>query len=64
MTTEMAKCEKCDGCGKVADTPDEEPWTFWLELPLQNSVAVVMGLVRPKLCSDCKGTGVKEVLNG
>jgi hypothetical protein len=52
------KCSKCMGCGQVADTEDEEPWTVWLELPLQSSLAVLAGIVRPKQCPVCKGSGI------
>lgn len=48
-------CAKCEGCGQVADTEDEEPWSRWMELPLKNSVVVVMGLVKPKPCPECSG---------
>ena len=54
---ENEKCPKCDGCGKVANTDDQEPWTFWANLPLKSAAAVVMGLVRPTECPKCKGTG-------
>ena len=47
------KCPKCGGCGQVADTEDEEPWTTWLALPLGSAQAVVMGLVKPKPCPKC-----------
>lgn len=53
-------CQKCGGCGKVADTEDEEPWTAWTELPLQSSIAVLMGLVKPKPCPVCSQTPDKE----
>ena len=56
MTTET-KCQKCDGCGQVADTDDEEPWTVWLDLPLKSSLAVLMGIVKPKTCPKCGGSG-------
>ncbi len=49
------RCRKCDGCGQVADTEDEEPWTQWTSLPLEASAAVLMGLVRPKPCPACQG---------
>jgi hypothetical protein len=57
------KCIKCDGCGKVADSEDEEPWTVWANLPLQSSVAVVMGWVKPKTCPKCGGSGRAKVEN-
>jgi hypothetical protein len=47
-------CPKCDGCGQVADTDDQEPWTAWTSLPLQSSAAVLMGLVKPIPCPVCR----------
>ena len=58
--SEMRKCGKCDGCGKVADTDDQEPWTAWLNLPLGSSAAVVMGLVKPIPCPTCEGSGMVQ----
>lgn len=46
-------CPKCEGCGQVADTDDQEPWTFWLKLPLESAAAVLMGLVNPIPCPVC-----------
>lgn len=59
MVINTTKCLKCDGCGKVADTNDEEPWTVWMNLPLNSAMAVVLGLVKPKTCPMCQGTGKK-----
>jgi hypothetical protein len=53
----VSKCQKCDGCGQVADTEDQEPWTFWMDLPLKSAAAVLIGLVKPKICPKCSGTG-------
>lgn len=53
MTTDV--CQKCEGCEQVADTEEQEPWTAWLDIPLKSSMAVVMGLVRPIPCPECKG---------
>lgn len=50
------KCSKCEGCGQVT-TESEEPWSHWLALPLESSAAVLMGLVRPKPCPVCGGSG-------
>ncbi len=50
------KCLKCDGCGKVADTEEQEPWTAWTSIPLQSSMAVLMGLVKPITCPKCDGS--------
>jgi hypothetical protein len=54
----MQKCAKCEGCGKVADTEDQEPWTVWMNLPLRSSLAVLLGLVRPIPCAHCGGEGL------
>lgn len=51
-------CPRCAGCGKLADTDDREPWKYWLEMPLQNAVAVVMGIVKPIDCDRCNGLGI------
>lgn len=51
------KCRKCDGCGKVADSDDQEPWTVWTSLPLSSAAAVLAGLVKPIICPRCRGTG-------
>jgi|GEM_PF-5683354 len=51
------KCPKCNGCGKVADTEDQEPWTVWAALSLQSAAAVLAGIVRPRPCPLCGGTG-------
>ena len=51
------KCEKCDGCGKIASSEDQEPWTDWESLPPGSDLAVRMGLVKPIVCPKCGGTG-------
>lgn len=53
----MSECARCDGCGRVADSEHEEPWTAWMSLPLRSSLAVLTGMVRPKPCPECGGTG-------
>ena len=52
------KCRKCDGCGQVANTNRQEPWTAWTELPVRS--AALAGLVRPIPCPECGGTGEAE----
>lgn len=57
FTTETGKCPKCEGCGKIANTKDQEPWTVWLDMPVGSATAVIMGLVRPLECPACHGSG-------
>jgi ribosomal protein S27E len=52
------ECMRCEGCGQIANDDDGTPWTVWLQLPLESSVAVLSGLVKPIKCPDCQGTGV------
>lgn len=51
------KCDKCDGCGQIADSEDHEPWTAWANLPPGSDIAVKMGLVKPITCPKCGGGG-------
>jgi len=53
-------CTRCEGCGKIADSPDGEPWIRWLVLPVQSATAVLLGLVNPIPCPACHGTGKRE----
>lgn len=55
--TEKKKCDKCDGCGAIANDENGTPWKFWEQLPQQSKVAVVFGIVRPIVCPDCLGDG-------
>lgn len=48
-------CARSDGCGQVANSDDQEPWTVWLDLPLRSAAAVLLGLVRPIPCPECHG---------
>ena len=50
-------CQRCDGCGQLANSDEREPWSVWLALPLQSAVAVTMGLVKPEPCDECGGSG-------
>lgn len=50
-------CDRCDGCGFIANTDEGEPWTTWLELPASSAIAVDYGIVRALRCPACKGTG-------
>ena len=58
------KCERCDGCGKIADDCVGEPWTFWASLSPESSVAIRLGLVHPIPCPVCGGTGKAEGSEG
>lgn len=63
MTTaapEPMACWKCNGCGQIANTDRQEPWTAWEQLPVRSAMAVVLGLVRPVLCPVCDGTGAAQ----
>jgi hypothetical protein len=51
MTDEA--CLKCRGCGLIANSKDREPWLDWTSLPLQSSLAVLLGIVRPVPCPEC-----------
>lgn len=59
-----AACRRCDGCGRVADTADAEPWTAWLSLPPGADLAVRLGLVKPRPCPACSGTGKATSVTG
>jgi hypothetical protein len=51
---EPKKCMRCDGCGKIADSDEGEPWTAWEDLPPGSDIAVKMGIVKPIPCPDCE----------
>lgn len=50
-------CQRCAGCGQIANDSDGTPWSAWLNLPLDSAVAVVAGIVRPLPCPTCNGAG-------
>jgi len=52
-------CPRCRGCGKLANTEQQEPWIYWLELPIESQLAIALG-VKPETCKKCKGTGTIE----
>jgi DnaJ-class molecular chaperone len=52
-----SKCNECNGCGFLADSDDQEPWSAWQQMPLQSAIAVLGGVVKPKVCEKCKGMG-------
>lgn len=56
------KCPRCYGCGQLADSDDQEPWSVWMDLPFRSSAAVIMGLVNPIPCPKCGGTGRRAEL--
>jgi hypothetical protein len=58
------QCGRCVGCGQIANDTDGTPWIYWMGLPIQNSQAVIVGLVKPLPCPKCGGTGGEPVLNG
>lgn len=58
----MKACSACAGCGKVANDEDHTPWKYWAEMPLQSSVAVLMGLVKPETCLNCGGSGTASIM--
>lgn len=48
-------CPTCEGCGQIANTPEGEPWSVWMNLPLKSALAVTLGFVHPVMCPDCGG---------
>ena len=60
MNKQDSKCRRCDGCGKIANSDDGEPWTAWAELPPGSDLAVRAGIVKPIPCPSCKGTGLTK----
>lgn len=57
---EMKQCPKCEGCGKVANTREAEPWHRWESLPPGSDLAVRLGIICPIPCPKCNGTGKIE----
>lgn len=60
-TAPVIPCGRCNGCGRIADAPTGEPWTFWEELPEPSKLAIRLGIVRPIACPECDGAGVMTV---
>ncbi len=58
------KCDRCDGCGKIASDDEGSPWSAWLALPPGSDLAVRLGVVRPIDCPDCGGAGQPDVPRG
>lgn len=50
---DIKECQRCGGCGQIANSEDGEPWTAWTSLPPGSDVAVMLGLVRPIPCPEC-----------
>lgn len=55
------KCQRCRGCGKIADSEDGEPWE---NIPAPSNIAVTLGMVKPIPCPDCGGSGKVENKSG
>ena len=56
------RCERCDGCDKIANDEDGTPWTTWENIPENSRAAVIIGIIGPEPCPDCGGTGKREEL--
>lgn len=54
------KCERCNGCGRIANDEDGTPWSAWESLPPGSDLAVRLGQVLPLKCPKCKGKGKKD----
>jgi hypothetical protein len=52
---EGIKCQRCDGCGLLADDDEKSPWKYWEELEPPANIAVTMGMVKPVICEKCEG---------
>lgn len=59
--SEERKCDQCDGCGKIANSDDGEPWSDWEAMPEASKLAIRLGIVRPIECPGCRGTGKEQV---
>jgi len=61
----MAKCETCDGCGKLVKTGDDEQMSLSEFRKQPYEVVWFIALVnKPYDCPDCKGTGEQEASDG
>jgi hypothetical protein len=61
---DQTKCQRCCGCGQIADSESGEPWSDWINLPINASFAVLAGIVRPITCPECGGTGLAHARPG
>jgi hypothetical protein len=50
------KCNRCGGCGQIANSDAGEPWTAWAELPPGSDLMVRMGFIRPLPCPACSAS--------
>ena len=50
-------CPTCQGCGKVANSNDGEPWTVWEKLSPGADLAVRAGIIYAVTCPRCGGSG-------
>ena len=53
-------CPVCEGCGQVADSDDQEPWSVWEALPSGSNLALQLGVVKPIPCPACGGKGTSS----
>ena len=54
------KCWNCEGCGRIANDEEGNPWTYWEKLPEESKAAVRFGIIKPVTCDQCNGTGEVE----
>ena len=54
------KCLKCMGCGQIANDEEGTPWSYWEKLPYESAAAIIIGLIKPITCPECRGTGGKN----
>jgi len=59
---DVKQCKTCLGCGLVADTKEQEPWTVWQNLPIKNAGSLLMGLIKPMPCPECAFGLVQKTL--
>lgn len=52
-------CRNCQGCGRIANSEDGEPWVQWESLPEESQSAIKLGIVKPIECPDCNATGAR-----
>jgi len=55
VKNDKQECGKCEGCGQIANDDEGTPWKYWLEIPVKSAGAILMGLVKPITCPECKG---------